>query len=324
MVDVFSGDSDVDTGESAPKKLSVSNTTEHERMMKGRGKYKSKGGKGVSKQKMLNKTEKATVMKVVGELSARTLTDYVEEKVTGQLSEPDLSTFKALLHHEAIQPIVEFHHSTFMKPLYTQHNKGKEKYVFFQLDWYKHCSIFLVSKELSLDCVFPSASQDVIVARQVWLNFLEFESAHTVNYNKLMILISSALYERMLCVVHSSKSQQSCEPSVSSDGDDVYFRFGGATLCSMLHVRYKGIKRCASERRDILSKEIQILQSVNTKDKEKMPQYLKYRDMGNMYSPHEKFIPFFREVDECIKKVANEIGLQQHGDDLVEVKFLFS
>ena len=50
-----------------------------------------------------------------------------------------------------------------------------------------------------------------------------------------------------------------------------------------------------------------------------MPAYLKYRDKGYMYSPHVAFIPFFRAVDECIKEVVNEKGMEQHGDKLVKV-----
>lgn len=48
----------------------------------------------------------------------------------------------------------------------------------------------------------------------------------------------------------------------STDSDDVYIRIGGATLSSMLHNRYKDIRKCHNEeRRDILSQEIQILQA---------------------------------------------------------------
>lgn len=50
-----------------------------------------------------------------------------------------------------------------------------------------------------------------------------------------------------------------------------------------------------------------------------MPEYLKYRDRGYMYSPNSTFIPFFREVDECIREVVNQKGLQEHKDDLIKV-----
>ena len=116
----------------------------------------------------------------------------------------------------------------------------------------------------------------------------------------------------MLCAVHTFKTDQpkpSEERINNSDGDDVYFRFGGATLCSMLHLRYKNIKKCSIEKRDVTSKEIEILQSINTRDKDMLPQYLRYRDKVNIYSPHLKFISFFRAVDEYIKEVVNEARL---------------
>ncbi len=51
-----------------------------------------------------------------------------------------------------------------------------------------------------------------------------------------------------------------------------------------------------------------------------MPSYLHYRDRGHMYTPVPAFLPFFRSVDDCVKKVANERGFQENGDQLVKVK----
>ena len=50
-----------------------------------------------------------------------------------------------------------------------------------------------------------------------------------------------------------------------SDQDDVYFRFGGGILASMLHNRYKEIRRCNKDKRDVLSMEIKLLQTIKTK-----------------------------------------------------------
>ena len=41
-----------------------------------------------------------------------------------------------------------------------------------------------------------------------------------------------------------------------TDGDDVYYRFGGATICDMLKLHYKQIRSCSDEQRDHLSQEI--------------------------------------------------------------------
>jgi len=37
-----------------------------------------------------------------------------------------------------------------------------------------------------------------------------------------------------------------------SDGDDVYYRFGGAAICDMLKNRYKAIKKCHSTARNVV------------------------------------------------------------------------
>lgn len=107
--------------------------------------------------------------------------------------------------------------------------------------------------------------------------------------------------------------------ALSISDQDVYFRFGGGILASMLHNRYKEIRRCNKDKRDFLSMEIKLLQTINTKEKTHMPNYLQYRDKGHMYTPDATFIPFFRSVDECIKSVVNENGIQNHGDQLIKV-----
>ena len=55
------------------------------------------------------------------------------------------------------------------------------------------------------------------------------------------------------------------------DGDDVYYRFGGAALCAMLKSRYKDIRKCQSTVRNVLSVEIFMLQAMKLKDKSCVP-----------------------------------------------------
>ena len=50
-----------------------------------------------------------------------------------------------------------------------------------------------------------------------------------------------------------------------------------------------------------------------------MPEYLQYRDRGYMYSPHLKFILFFRKVDNCVKEIVNDAGFKKYGEDLIKV-----
>ena len=58
--------------------------------------------------------------------------------------------------------------------------------------------------------------------------------------NPLMIKLSSTVYNSLIEHIASKNKDDVCS-AISLDGDDVYYRFGGATLCEMLHVRYKQI-----------------------------------------------------------------------------------
>ena len=55
------------------------------------------------------------------------------------------------------------------------------------------------------------------------------------------------------------------EPVSSDDSDDVYYRFGGAAICTMLKHRYKELRRCSSATRNALSIEICMLQAMKLK-----------------------------------------------------------
>ena len=82
-----------------------------------------------------------------------------------------------------------------------------------------------------------------------------------------------------------------------ADPVDAYYRFGGATLASMLHGRYKAVKSELTKHKEKISEEIHILQALNNKDKDKVPMYLQYRDCGFMYFPREELVPFLQDVD---------------------------
>ena len=90
------------------------------------------------------------------------------------------------------------------------------------------------------------------------------------------------------------------EDGAEIDEDGVYYCFGGATLCSMLHALYKEIKCCSDDSKNALSQKIAILQAINIKDKSCIPGYLQYRDRGFLYFPDPVFIPYLREVDTVL------------------------
>ena len=181
--------------------------------------------------------------------------------------------------------------------------------------WHKHCSVFLLPKTLEITSVLPdNQNKEIHHIRQLWLDFCEMYPPNELEkYKKLMILLSSTVYDILLKVVHghvvTSSASISVAESLDIDGDDVYFRFGGAILSEMLHLRNKN--KCIKSSSKI-SQEITILQA---KEKSSMPEYLRYRDRGYMYTPHPSFIPFIREVDNFARETANPTGFQEHGHD---------
>ena len=77
--------------------------------------------------------------------------------------------------------------------------------------------------------------------------------------------------------------------ATSVESKDVYFCFGGAAICNMLHSRYTKIKVCSFNQKEKVSQEISILQQLSvhkTEDKDHVPDYLKYRDEGYISTCH--------------------------------------
>ena len=133
--------------------------------------------------------------------------------------------------------------------------------------------------------------------------------------NPLIVKLSSFAYNLLIEHIASKNKNHACS-AISLDSDDVYYKFGGTTLCEMLHVRYKQIKTAPFDRKDQISQEITILQAINSKDKSTIPDYIKYRDLGYMYFPHPTFIPFFRHLDNTVKEVVNPLGINKEGNNV--------
>ena len=206
--------------------------------------------------------------------------------------------------------------------LYLQYSTGKDKYLRFQIAWHNHCSVYLLPRDSSSECIIPNLSDKLPELRSSWLEFCDKHQETQTCYN-IMTLLSSSVYTILLDYVQSLITKTMDNETVSipdyNDGEDVNIRFGGCVLSSMIHLRYKHIRNCSENRKDLVSMEITILHAINTKEKSEMPSYLKYRDRGFMYSPNPHIVPFIREVDKSIRVVLNEKGFQEHGNDLVKV-----
>jgi len=114
---------------------------------------------------------------------------------------------------------------------------------------------------------------------------LEFSKANGVPVPHCNKVILSTVYHFLLDHVAQFQRKLVNPETITivADEDGIYYRFGGATLCSMLHNLYREIKCCSDDHKDDLSQKITILQAINIKDKSCIMGYLKYCDRGFMY-----------------------------------------
>ena len=124
-------------------------------------KRKNNDGKGnktqTSKRKALNKRQKARVVASIGDVTL----DLIVQKLRTSLCEPLQSIFDVLVESQPLLiALIKFHRSKF-RSLYRENDKGKEKYMCFQLDWYKHCSILLLPKESSVNIILDPPSDEM-------------------------------------------------------------------------------------------------------------------------------------------------------------------
>ena len=272
-----------------------------------------------SAKRSVNKEEKDKIIKTIYSLELSVVSETIQFQLQKEKSAPKTIVDSLVADTNLFQALVEYHIQTFGK-LYKQNSKGKEKYLKFQIDWHTQCSVFLLPQESSIKYVLTEPSKEVDSIRQRWLIFCQ-GYADFSDCCKVMINLSSLLYTMLLGLVHShnKKETQEIDDRKGCDSDDVYMRFGGAVLSDMHHSRYKAIRTCEPDKREVISLEIDILHAINTKEKSTLPLYIKYRDRGYMYTPHLEFIPFIRDVDECVKEMINEKQLLALGDQIVKV-----
>ena len=241
--------------------------------------------------------------KELGKIEPSILVEEVKGILTSQFSDNKfLEKFVAVLCMND-QPLLDIvtHHCDDFARLYVDCNKSS---VQFQLDWYAHCSAFLLGEDLTLAAIGFNESDgrfsSLVSTRKTWIQFCRDNLTTISDCKPVMIVLSSAVYNYLLKQVSIYQKGltgqlfggEFSKAATCSDGDDVYYRFGGGVLCDMLKHRYKEIKNCPSTRRNLLSIEISLLQAINNKDKSSIPAYLKYRDRGYMYFPHSSFVPF--------------------------------
>lgn len=276
------------------------------------------------KSKCMNKKERDNLVDSINSVDLSILNAAVLDKLNEQLSIPDKLKHlvgKLCENEKFLEAVIVTHRDLFIS-VYKDCKKGPESHMNFQLSWHRHCSAFLLGSEHSLSAIkleefYESALGET---RRAWLEFSAANGVPVPESNPIMITVSAVIYNFLLEHVAHFQTVTGTASSVTlADSDDVHYRFGGAAICDMLHLRYKQIKSCKDEERDVLSQEISVLQGMNTKDKTKIPGYLRYRDRGYMYFPDACFLPCIEEIDTLIKGIVNSDGLQQKGDDLIKV-----
>ena len=209
--------------------------------------------------------------------------------------------------------------------LYSAHSTGADKYLKFQLQWHQHCSYYLVDYncELSLIGLHPDdpVAVDVVSVRSQWHRVVMSFSLKKQDAKYFLILFCSCIYDNLLRTCHLAiELDQETTASCFEDGNDVYYRFGGASISSMLHNRYSQMKSCALSLKEKVSLEINVLQKLSihkSEEKSHIPSYLKYRDCGYMYFPCEELMPFLKAVDTVTAMSCTDEKFKHEGSKLL-------
>ena len=281
-----------------------------------------------SKTKAMKKSERKSLLQSLQNMDEKILQCDVVAKLTATFEDDVLLKDFANVLCSTEQPLhgIITHHHHYFAALYVASKTKPDAFLQFQIDWFKYCSVFLLGEEFSLKDIdyHELPEHEVSKLRSTWLKFAKINGIAVPHCNKVMMIVSSTVYNFLLDHV-ARFQQQFVQPetvTTETDEDGVYYRFGGATLCSMLHALYKEIKCCSHDHKDALSQKIIILQAINVKDKSCIPGYLQYRDRGFLYFPDPVFIPYLREVDVVLKEVVNSKGLNEYGDELIKVNEL--
>jgi len=282
------------------------------------------------KSKVLNTKERKSLLNFLDSdlLNDTNLAGVVKDDLKQQLLADNLKNLIEALcddNKHLLTTLISCHRKCFSL-LYIDCKKMPDPMLNFQICWYNQCSAFLLSEEHNIAVLnlkeLPGCG--VSDARDAWLHFCSANGAPVPESNPVMITITATIYTVLLEHVMSFQESLTATNIVTkaseyTDGDDVYYRFGGAAICDVLKLHYEQIRSCSDEQRDHLSQEIVILQAIKTDDKSAIPDYLKYRDQGYMYFPHITFIPFLKTVDDTVKAVVNLNGLEENGSKLIKV-----
>ena len=312
-----SGESDSED-QPAPKKLRTS-----KRLTKSKQQPQQR-------RKALLKAERQKLESYVKKLNSDKISSHSLEEVCGQklFKGEDIQAFGCSVDPKALNFLAHHLQLAFAR-LFVECSTKKERYLHFQISWHKHCSFLLVEKnqhltQLGLHPSDPVAEQ-VLTARSEWHKVKEKHALSQDASSRFLTLYCSSTLDQLLrqChkVMQSFSKKSSGNAEVTEDSEDVFYRFGGAAIASMLHSRYEKLKQhCGDDQQ--LSEETTILQKLSIhkkEDKELIPDSLKYRDKGHMYFPCVELLPLIKEVDLATKEYTNGESFKKYGSELLTV-----
>ena len=230
-------------------------------------------------KRVLRKKEKKDILAHLESISEDEVFDSIQGKVIGKLHmhvyKDRLELFQELCSAHVSRLKSLCHHLTeLFVAMYTECDKGKDKYARFQVKWHESSAQFLL--EPTTTSSTPIASGCHILWDHVCT------SASLENKNAVMIAIMSSVYDHLLRVVLQyartlnsvGESQSStCTTEMNPEPDETYYRFGGGALADMLHLRYKRMKSKTCTNKGKVSREIQVMKWMQMEDADKEKLY---------------------------------------------------
>ena len=267
-----------------------------------------------AKGKMLLKSERERITDALLKLECETVIEKVREDMKSQLH---LQAFYSrqefwmeLSRSDVFANVVAHLQNAFVD-VYKACDKGKDKFLRFQLEWYARCSSTLLAE----------GESDTSGVHESWKCYRDRSGVTVSVWNPVMVSVCACMYDHMMKTLAEKlklEHQESPSTCTPDEPDEVYYRFCGGALASMLHTRYEKIKSAPGKNNPIYT-EINILKAIECTDKSVIPASLQYRDRGHMYFPDPLFLPFLKAVDNCILEVTNPQSFEKHGKNLVEV-----
>ena len=206
------------------------------------------------KSKILNVKERKSLVKFLdSDLNDAILAEVVKDDLKQQLLADSLKNLiKALCDNEHLLTTITSCHRKLFSQLYMDCKKMPDPMLNFQICWFNQCSAFLLSAEHNIAVInlkeLPEC--DVSDTRDAWLHFCSANGTTVPESNPAMMTITATIYRVLLERVMSFQESLTATNTVTTarkftDGNDVYYCFGGAAICDKLKLHYKQIRSCS-------------------------------------------------------------------------------